>query len=563
MTQPQPARDPAAVLTAALRRHPYLLLAAACLPFAALNHPNGVDPSLFASLVLLLGVTAFYAYLAFRAFRDCPRSFTVAFVPLCAVYAALSWLLFFPYANPGLSVAATGLCVALALLSYWRTTDRLDTGRIVLLLIIAGVAVRAAYVLLTGHLVRQHDAGGTNGHIPYMEYIYNNLSLPDVTRPAVNQNYHPPLHYLISAAWLKVQTLLAGSEFYACAVENIQILTLFYSSAAMLVSRSLFRLLGLQGRGLVAAMAVVAFHPSFIILAGSVNNDMLSVLFSLLSVLAAVRWYREPTLPRILCVALAVGLGMMTKLSVAMVAPAIAVLFAVKFFQSRAFKRLIGQFAAFAAVCFPLGLWWGVRNLIRTDTPLTYVPDIGKSNIQYLGDYPVWRRLFDVRTPDVWIARGKSYGCDYFDYNIPLTMLKTSVFGEYYIGKNEPLLSVFAYVLSLSNLLLAVAAFVLLLRYVFAKNGFLCGGLRAFFGVLVASMLGMYIKFCFDYPYNCTQDFRYVVPLAVVGALFLGMRLSENRENRSAVSRTVDVVLQAAVVLFCVSSFVLYVSFQP
>ena len=253
----------------------------------------------------------------------------------------------------------------------------------------------------------------------------------------------------------------------------------------------------------------------------------------------------------------------MTKLSVAMVAPAIAVLFAVKFFQSRAFKRLIAQFAAFAAVCFPLGLWWGVRNLIRTDTPLTYVPDIGKSNIQYLGDYPVWRRLFDVRTPDVWIARGKSYGYDYFDYNIPLTMLKTSVFGEYYIGKNEPLLSVFAYVLSLSNLLLAVAAFVLLLRYVFAKNGFLCGGLRAFFGVLVASMLGMYIKFCFDYPYNCTQDFRYVVPLAVVGALFLGMRLSENRENRSAVSRAVDVVLQAAVVLFCVSSFVLYVSFQP
>ena len=53
------------------------------------------------------------------------------------------------------------------------------------------------------------------------------------------------------------------------------------------------------------------------------------------------------------------------------------------------------------------------------------------------------------------------------------------------------------------------------------------------------------------------------MPLAVIGALFLGMRLSENRENRSAVSRAVDVVLQAAVVLFCISSFVLYVSFQP
>lgn len=76
-------------------------------------------------------------------------------------------------------------------------------------------------------------------------------------------------------------------------------------------------------------------------------------------------------------------------------------------------------------------------------------------------------------------------------------------------------------------------------------------------------MLGMYFKFCFDYPYNCTQDFRYVVPLAVVGAVFLGMRLSEPHDGHSTVSRAIDAVLQAAVVLFCVSSVVLYVSFRP
>lgn len=150
-----------------------------------------------------------------------------------------------------------------------------------------------------------------------MEYIYNNLSLPDVTRPAVNQNYHPPLHYLISAAWLKVQTLLAGSEFYACAVENIQILTLFYSSAAMLVSRSLFRLLGLKGRGLVAAMAVVAFHRRSSSLPAASTTICSACCSPCCRCWPAVRWYREPTLPRILCVALAVGLGMMTKLSVA------------------------------------------------------------------------------------------------------------------------------------------------------------------------------------------------------------------------------------------------------
>ena len=64
MTQSQPAQPEGTL--AALRRHPYLLLAAACLPFAALNRPSGIDPSMFVSLVLLLAVTAYYVCLSYR-----------------------------------------------------------------------------------------------------------------------------------------------------------------------------------------------------------------------------------------------------------------------------------------------------------------------------------------------------------------------------------------------------------------------------------------------------------------------------------------------------------------
>ena len=66
-----------------------------------------------------------------------------------------------------------------------------------------------------------------------------------------------------------------------------------------------------------------------------------------------------------------------------------------------------------------------------------------------------------------------------------------------------------------------------MLRFVFRKSAFLDGGLRAFFGVLYASLIGFYVKFCFDYPYDCTQDFRYIVPVAVIGALFLGLGLTD------------------------------------
>ena len=48
---------------------------------------------------------------------------------------------------------------------------------------------------------------------------------------------------------------------------------------------------------------------------GNFGNDLFSVLFILLTLLLALRWYEEPTLRRILPLAFSIGLGMMAKLS--------------------------------------------------------------------------------------------------------------------------------------------------------------------------------------------------------------------------------------------------------
>lgn len=63
-------------------------------------------------------------------------------------------------------------------------------------------------------------------------------------------------------------------------------------------------------------------------------------------------------------ISLCVGLGMMTKLSVWMVAPAIAFVFLYVFFKNlKDFKKYLVQFLCFGVVCAPLALWWQVRNL--------------------------------------------------------------------------------------------------------------------------------------------------------------------------------------------------------
>lgn len=48
--------------------------------------------------------------------------------------------------------------------------------------------------------------------------------------------------------------------------------------------------------------------------------------------------------------------------------------------------RILGQFGGFAVICFPLGLWYPVRNLVRFGVPLTYVQEMPENSVQYLGN---------------------------------------------------------------------------------------------------------------------------------------------------------------------------------
>ena len=47
--------------------------------------------------------------------------------------------------------------------------------------------------------------------------------------------------------------------------------------------------------------------------------------------------------------------------------------------------RILGQLGGFAVICFPLGLWYPVRNLVRFGVPLTYVQEMPENSVQYLG----------------------------------------------------------------------------------------------------------------------------------------------------------------------------------
>ncbi len=434
-----------------------------------------------------------------------------------------------------------------------KLTDRLTA----VLLCGMGFCLRLAYVIATPYYVRQHDVGrfdGESGHAAYITYLYENLHLPDFDVREIWQFYHPPLHHSITAAWMRLLTSCGISFDHAG--ESVQILTLTYSCLCMVIFYAILRHFRLKGAAMAIPLGIVAFHPTFIWLAGSINNDMLSITFMLASVLLTLRWYRCPKTATILKLALTIGLGMMTKLSAWMVAPAAATAFLVVLYRNRR-KALpyLRQFVLFGIVCVPLGLGWGVRNLIRWGVPITYVPMLSSKSVQYVGDIPLWKRLFDI-SPKQWLYVYdcfEMYGQPYNEYNPLIGLCKTAMFDELINSENFPAIKGFGEALFFSQVLLILLSVIAIISVCRRKCTCLDRTEKLQLCMTYGITLASYYSFCIAFAHVCTQNIRYATPLIFIGCLFLGLWMQKKSPNT-----LLRVLLYITATVFMASSYIVY-----
>lgn len=101
-------------------------------------------------------------------------------------------------------------------------------------------------------------------------------------------------------------------------------------------------------------------------------------------------WKKNSNWKNTLFLALLYGLGVMTKISCAIVAVYTIIVFLGKLWRSSNKKDIVGwmkKYFCFGAVSLPLGLWYSVRNYIKFQQPLSYVPDIGRQSGLYIGNH--------------------------------------------------------------------------------------------------------------------------------------------------------------------------------
>lgn len=424
--------------------------------------------------------------------------------------------------------------------------DAKKEKRIKLLIILTGIAsalLRLYYIYYTPTWRRQHDViafGADEGQAAFIEYFHQGHLLLDFDPREKWGFFQPPLHHMLSAVWIHAQELLGIAYDNAC--EHVQVLTLIYSLITLFFAYLIFKYVGLRGEALLISFAISAVHPAFILMSGSVNNDMLAILFTVITVYLGLRWNDDPSWMNTVFMALALGLGMMTKISSGFIAPAIALLFVVRFIRGgmENFAKNMTKIVVFCFICAPLALWSPIRNYIKFGVPLSYTPEVGE-----VIDASIFSRIFDIRCSIPYISR-ISNGDAYDEYNMFLGMMKTSFFGDEnfahaiseagHSGAGALYMTLFGWALFLSGTLLAVLCLYCFVRMIASRKFIPALSTRAYLAVLYAFSLLMYVSFMIKAPYSSSMDFRYVLYLLPVQAMGAGLyagdencRVSERR----------------------------------
>ncbi|WP_026670854.1 glycosyltransferase family 39 protein [Butyrivibrio sp. AE3006] len=471
-------------------------------------------------------------------------------------------------------------------------TLNLTTERGVLWTIWLGMLMRVGYVLFFDINTLQNDGGtftgfGTtqinNGHIGYIEYIYKFFHLPTMDPYEYFGYYHPPLHHIIEALWLTVQRFLGVAE--ELAFENLQIPTLIYSGLCMVVMLQILKESDINEKYVIPGMMLFAFHPRMMVLAGSVNNDILALLLLLCTIWRTLVWIREKNIKNIVMIALSLGFGMISKLNTAICAFSIAVIFLIVLVNAfkdgnlLVRKSVITQFVIFTVVCVPIGLSYIVRNMVlfgeKPGIPSPAI--IPNESVMYTGPYSVWS-IIGIPALSDWNAAFPFHPISAeASHNTWVILFQTGLFAEAYpAGMNDYLLSV-AQIAYVASIITAVATTIVFL-WVYLKKlvketrkiryslAYPTDEERAkgvisteealnhmersvFLWITYVFMLLSFCLYVFKYPYTCSSDFRYMTACLVFTSIgFVDVQTVCGKGARKVVKFIVNTAMAACLI---------------
>jgi 4-amino-4-deoxy-L-arabinose transferase-like glycosyltransferase len=243
------------------------------------------------------------------------------------------------------------------------------------ILIFLALCIRLAYVfLLPPTQTVSHRLEGLNdeaSHVNYVHFLAQHRQFPVQSHHAREKDsfvrnefeyYQAPLYYVLGAGL----ELIVGKNntLLAC-----RLLSFLFGALSLLLIRRIFSALKFPAAVAAGAVLFAAFLPTHAYFCSVASNDSLSWLIALLLTMEIIGltsvekdfgpsqgWHRA-----LYCGAL-LGIGMITKTSLVLFVPVVAVLFLYRFYIFRN-RQWLSALAAVIGICALLAGPWYLRNL--------------------------------------------------------------------------------------------------------------------------------------------------------------------------------------------------------
>lgn len=437
------------------------------------------------------------------------------------------------------------LITSAALIGGYNLCQKFNSEMLVGYVLFIGFVMRIGYMLYTPCTLRNHDLKAIsidcNGHAAYI------LNILDGHLPMNNggQFYHPPLYYILSGIVIFVLKPILNLTNEMDIINCARLVSCIFSCTTLYCVKSLCEELKIKK---LIPLSIVVFLPNFYLMGGRVNNDAMAMFFMTMILLYSIRWYKNQSIKNTVILALSFGLGMMSKISVAVLAIPTGLLMIyvlAKSFENHNLLKTLKSLCLFGVVSIPLGLAYPIRNLVLFNQPFNYVLDVGGEEFASR-TYSFAQRFLTFPITKIF---NPVYNDAFTDYNIWMYLLKGGLFGEFRfnIGGVIPAVMLFIY------LLLSI--------FMILSGGWSLKEKEKSINYLVLSATALmvsYIAFNIKYAYGCTMDFRYIGPVFVVNALLFGRFLDRNKDKKYGTviyrfsSVTVLTFSLLSVYMFCV-----------
>lgn len=470
--------------------------------------------------------------------------FGLAFVAVSISALVAELILGPPHSTQIIMIVALMLLLGITTLLYFVRKDCNLYKSAIILIIGSGIIMRIGYCFYTDMFVREHDFGSLEfenwGHATYLMYVIVKGQLPP---SSYGQFYQQPLFYFLSAIVSKPINFILGRDDLYSLVNMSRIVTCSASIFIIFVSDLIAKEIKLSDKGRMFALIPVSFIPAFFLSGGAVGVDSLTALFMSLQILFTIKWYRKPTWKNTIILAFLFGLGVLTKISCAVIAIPTAFLFLRKAFsfhdnpkvQTKLFLRIV----CFGLIALPLGLWYTVRGYLLFGPGATNVPRTFDYYSPSTEGYSLLERFGPI---DIKSLCSSPCLVQANERNVNTALIKSSLFGHDPI--EAPLwMEYFLLILGLMLILVVISSLIWLFINNRREKAYLYLGFVTIFYYMFI------VAFCYKYPAVCSMDYRYMLICAVPSGLILGRMLE--RVKKGFVSEVISILLTLYPLLAC------------